>query len=238
MIARFLGAVQFLTIIPVGARTPAPGQSALFFPLVGALIGLAAGMLLQHSPGPTGPVLVLIFLASMGGGLHEDGLADVFDALRSYRTRDTMLSILKDSRIGVHGAIALVLSTLLRWQALSGLLIDALPAMAASQALPRAALVALAWTSRPLAGGSGAWLCATLTSGVAIGAILQGLLVASLLGWKLAVLCVSGSILIVRAVWIWFHARLGGINGDCLGATAVLIECYVLVLFACRRCTY
>lgn len=235
MIARFLGAVQFLTIIPVRAETALPGQCALFFPLVGALAGAAAGLLLQHAP--SGAVLVLIFLVLLGGGLHEDGLADIFDALRSYRTRDTMLRILKDSRIGAHGAMALTLSLVLRWQALSGILVDPVPALAASQAIPRAALVALAWTSRPVPGGSGAYLCATMTSSIALGAIFQGAAFAAFLGWKLAILSIGGSVLLLRVLWIWFHARLGGINGDCLGATAVIIECYVFVLFACQRCT-
>ncbi|HYZ84307.1 MAG TPA: adenosylcobinamide-GDP ribazoletransferase [Bryobacteraceae bacterium] len=236
MLLRFLGAIQFLTIIPIRGRTAPSGQSALFFPLVGALVGALAGLVFRYSPGPLGPVLALIFLAIIGGGLHEDGLADIFDALRSYRTREKMFAILKDSRIGAHGAMALIFATAVRWSALTGLLIDPVIAFAVAQSFSRAAVVALAWTSRPLAGGSGAYLNATMTSGIAIGAILQGLLAASLLGWKLAVLLTSGSILLLRFLYLWFHARLGGINGDCLGTTAVIIDCYALILFACHRC--
>ena len=236
MLLRFLGAIQFLTIIPIRGRTAPSGQSALFFPLVGALVGALAGLVFRYSPGPLGPVLALIFLAIIGGGLHEDGLADIFDALRSYRTREKMFAILKDSRIGAHGAMALIFATAVRWSALTGLLIDPVIAFAVAQSFSRAAVVALAWTSRPLAGGSGAYLNATMTSGIAIGAILQGLLAASLLGWKLAVLLTSGSILLLRFLYLWFHARLGGINGDCLGTTAIIIDCYALILFACHRC--
>jgi adenosylcobinamide-GDP ribazoletransferase len=236
VLLRFLGAIQFLTIIPIRGRTAPSGQSALFFPLVGALVGALAGLVFRYSPGPLGPVLALIFLAIIGGGLHEDGLADIFDALRSYRTREKMFAILKDSRIGAHGAMALIFATAVRWSALTGLLIDPVIAFAVAQSFSRAAVVALAWTSRPLAGGSGAYLNATMTSGIAIGAILQGLLAASLLGWKLAVLLTSGSILLLRFLYLWFHARLGGINGDCLGTTAIIIDCYALILFACHRC--
>ena len=54
----------------------------------------------------------------ISGVLHEDGLADVADAMRAGRTREQMLAILKDSRIGTYGAVAIVLSIVARWQAL------------------------------------------------------------------------------------------------------------------------
>jgi adenosylcobinamide-GDP ribazoletransferase len=232
LVARLLGAIQFLTIVPLRMSTAPPGRSALFFPLVGAMVGYAAGVLLANLPANVGPILTLIFLVGIGGGLHEDALADVFDALRAWRPRHVMLDILKDSRIGAHGALALLLVTLFRWQALASLRVDPIPALVVSQALPRAALVALAWVSRPVPGGSGAYLNATLTSTSAILAILQGLALSALLPWRVAVLSVAGSILLLRLFYLWFHARLGGINGDCLGTTALLLECYVLLVCA------
>src|SRR5262245_11792568 len=111
-------ALQFLTILPVRASTAAPGDAAWAFPIIGAFLGLAAAVVLRL---PMGPILALAVVAILTGALHEDGLADVCDALRTHRTRERMHEILKDSRIGAHGALALVFSVVIRWQALAHL---------------------------------------------------------------------------------------------------------------------
>src|SRR3954449_4276988 len=113
MIARFLGAVQFLTTLPVRRATASPGRCAVFFPLVGAAMGSAGGLLLYAlrnvMPPSLAALLVLSFWALLTGGLHEDGFADVADAFRAGRSREKMFAILKDSRIGAHGALAMIL---------------------------------------------------------------------------------------------------------------------------------
>jgi adenosylcobinamide-GDP ribazoletransferase len=94
------------------------------------------------------------FWTVISGVLHEDGLADVADAVRAGRSRDRMLAILKDSRIGTYGAVAVLLSVLARWQALEFLATPrVLEVLIASQAVPRAAIVAMAWCSRPAGSG-------------------------------------------------------------------------------------
>src|SRR5437867_3712706 len=102
-------AFQFLTILPLQAPAAPPGHGGWAFPLVGAALGLVAALLW---PLKFGPLLCVIVLALMTGGLHEDGLADVFDAIRGWRSREKMLEIMKDSRIGSHGALALLASVL------------------------------------------------------------------------------------------------------------------------------
>src|ERR1700733_6637352 len=153
-----LGAISFLTIIPVGTRTATPGQSAALFPLVGALLGAAgAGIYLaavQAIPGSLAALLTVAFWAVISGIMHEDGLADVADALRAGRTQEKMLAILKDSRIGTFGAVAVVLSILARWQALEHTTAPNILCLCiAAQAVPRASMVGLAWTSRPVGYG-------------------------------------------------------------------------------------
>src|SRR4051794_36861982 len=98
-------ALQFLTILPVPGPPGKPGEAAWAFPIVGALFGLLCAVIL---PWKLGPILAMIAVAALTGGLHEDGLADVCDAVRKYRTREQMHRILKDSRIGVYGALALI----------------------------------------------------------------------------------------------------------------------------------
>src|SRR5579862_755051 len=99
MTRRFLGALQFLTILPVPGDTAPASESAVFFPLVGALLGASAAAILL-----TGNALLAIaWLLIATGCIHEDGLADVADAFRAGRSRERILSILKDSRIGTYG---------------------------------------------------------------------------------------------------------------------------------------
>jgi len=107
-------AVQFLTRIPITIRTSVEeknlARSMAFFPLVGVLLGaLAAGchVLVSSFLGrPAGDLLILIFLVAITGNLHGDGLMDTADALFSGRSREEILEIMKDSRVGSHGATA------------------------------------------------------------------------------------------------------------------------------------
>ena len=115
-------AFSFLTRLPVPARAigegdvaaRALGQSVVWFPLVGALIGGAqvgvAWLLGGHLPPGLIAVALVALSAALTGGLHLDGLADTFDGWAGGRgDRARTLEIMRDSRIGAHGAVALVL---------------------------------------------------------------------------------------------------------------------------------
>lgn len=241
MIARLLGAVQLLTIVPVRTRTATPGASALFFPLVGAALGAAGGSLLEigrgYLPFTLLALLVLGMWTLITGGLHEDGLADCADAFRAWRRPERILEILKDSRIGAHGAIALLMLVLVRWQALSALSIEPVPALAAALALGRAAVVALAWCAPPATAGSGGDFAATLTTPVAVLAILQGVAFALWPGARVASFLLGGTTAIVLLARAYFTKRIGGFTGDCLGATEQIVETWCLIIYTCRPCT-
>jgi adenosylcobinamide-GDP ribazoletransferase len=179
------------------------------------------------------------FWIAISGVLHEDGLADVADAVRAGRTRERVLSILKDSRIGTYGAMAIVLSVLARWQALEFIATPRfVETMIAAQAVPRAAMVAMAWCSRPAGSGLGFALASTLSTPAALAAIAQGAVAALLCGWRPGLAIIGGSVLMVQAARAWFYRSLGGVNGDCLGFTEQLLEVFILLLFACRRCAW
>ena len=241
MISRFLGAVQYLTIIPVRAQTAPPGQSALFFPAVGALLGLAGGLLLDAGRGYVPLTLlalfVLAFWSLITGGLHEDAVADVADAFRAWRTPEKIHEILKDSRVGAHGALALMLLVLIRWQALTTIAVDAVAGLAAALAIGRAAVVALSWTTPPAGSASAAVFNATLTSGVAVACVLQGTAIAFWPGATAASFLLGGSTVLILLARRYFLRRVGGVNGDCLGATEQLVETWCLVVYTCRPCT-
>ena len=239
----FRAAVRFLTILPVRGGDAPPGQAAAFFPLVGAILGAAgAGVYLLTAkafPMSIAALATVAFWVLISGVLHEDGLADVADAVRAGRTRDRVLSILKDSRIGTYGAVAILLSVLARWQALEYLATPRVfETLIAVQAVPRAAMVAMAWCSRPAGSGLGYALSSTLSTPAAIAAMAQGAAAALLCGLRPGLAMMAGSVLIVQASRGWFYVRLGGVNGDCLGFTEQLIEIFILLMFACRSCAW
>jgi adenosylcobinamide-GDP ribazoletransferase len=242
MMRRLLGAVQFLTVVPVPVRTAEPWRAALFFPLVGAGLGWLGAVLLQVFqpvlPAPVCALLVLVFWTAITGALHEDGLADVADAFRAGRSREKILEILKDSRVGVFGALAVLFSVLLRWQAIIAIPVAVVPALVASQAAPRAVLVVLARVSRPAGSGLGAAFCSSMSTPVTLVAAAQGIAAALLCGPKAAASIVAGSAAIVLIARWYFHRRVGGVTGDCLGATSQTVETFVLVLLACQSCTW
>jgi adenosylcobinamide-GDP ribazoletransferase len=241
MIGRLLGAVQYLTIVPVRRRTAEPGQSALFFPLVGGAIGGLGGFALESSlgylPFTLVCLLVIVFWTVITGGLHEDGFADTADAFRAWRPPEKIQAILKDSRIGAHGALALLLLVLVRWQALSSMTVPAVPALAAALALGRASIVVLAWITPPAGSGSGAAFSRTLTTSVAIAAGIQALLFAMWPGARIASILFGGTTAIVLLARAYFTRRMGGVNGDCLGATEQIVETFCFIVYTCRPCT-
>jgi adenosylcobinamide-GDP ribazoletransferase len=239
----FRAALRFLTILPVRGGDASPGRAAAFFPLVGAIIGAAGAgvyfLTAKAFPASIASLATVAFWIAISGVLHEDGLADVADAVRAGRTREQVLSILKDSRIGTYGAVAILLSVLARWQALEFLATPrVMETMIAAQAVPRAAMVAMAWCSRPAGSGLGFALASTLGTPAAVAAMAQGAAAALLCGWRPGLAMIAGSVLIVQASRAWFYRRLGGVNGDCLGFTEQVLEIFVLLLFACRSCAW
>ena len=150
----FRTAAAFLTRLPVGP-SPLPGdasrsgylsRSMTMFPLVGAGVGLAAALALLGAYGlglhPLAAALIgIAVVVALTGALHEDGLADLCDGLGGGRTRDDRLRIMRDSRIGTFGALAIVFSIGLRATILADMPTPgtAAAALVAAGALSRAA---------------------------------------------------------------------------------------------------
>ena len=219
----FRAAIRFLTILPVRGGGAPPGKAAAFFPLVGAILGAAgAGIYLLTArafPVSIAALATVVFWTAISG----------------------VPPIFTDSRIGAFGAIATLVSVLVRWQALEYLAAPhVVVTLIAAQAVPRAAMVVMAWCSRPAGSGLGLGyaLASTLNTPVAVAAMAQGAAAALLCGWRPGLAMIAGSVLIVQASRAWFYRRIGGVNGDCLGFTEQLIEIFVLTMFACRSCAW
>ncbi len=125
----FLSAAGFLTRLPmpgwVGWADDRMIRASRYFAAVGALVGLAGGLVWwlagQVAPGAVAAGLALAAMIWLTGALHEDGLADCADGLGGGETGEQALEIMRDSRVGSYGALALVFSVGLRWVALAAL---------------------------------------------------------------------------------------------------------------------
>ncbi len=240
MMRILLGAIQFLTVIPIRTRTAEPWKAAVLFPLVGAALGASGGLILMaaesHLPVHFRTLLVVLFWVLVTGALHEDGLADVADAFRAERPREKILEILKDSRIGTFGGLAVVFSVLIRWQALTGLTLEYVPALAAVMALSRAAIVILARISRPAAVGMGSMFARNISTATALLVGIQGTAAAMLCGWHAGIALIAVSVSIILGARWYFERRIGGVTGDCLGAASQVAEMALLGVLACQSC--
>ena len=248
----YLLALQFFTRIPVTGRlaswvgySPAMLRaSAAHFPGVGWLVGgvtaLTSVALLKVLPGNAMAPLVVAVLGTvvsvmLTGAFHEDGLADVADGLGGSSERERALLIMKDSRVGAFGALALVLMLLTKvsllaligtadqWVMCWGLF----AAHVASRSFPLLLIRALPHVgdaagskSKPLADRisldrlliAGLWLLVALglVAWLGEGVALPVPMACAALAWLM--------------MWRWFAVRLQGFTGDCLGATQQVCE--------------
>jgi adenosylcobinamide-GDP ribazoletransferase len=178
--------------------------------------------------------LALAVLAMVTGALHEDGLADTVDGFWGGRDRDRRLSIMKDSRIGSYGALALILSVLLRWSALAALFgggagLLALMAVGALSRASMAGVMALLPFARPggLAAGTGhPPILAVLTGGG------LALLLALASVGPAALAAALAALVAAAAVGALAWHRIGGQTGDVLGAAQQAAEMAGLVVLA------
>ncbi|MBI1416559.1 MAG: adenosylcobinamide-GDP ribazoletransferase [Limimaricola sp.] len=233
-------ALGLLSRLPVRvdiARAQARGAAAAWaWPLAGLVVGALAALagrvtLVLGLPAAIAATVVLAASVILTGAMHEDGLADTADGLWGGWTPERRLEIMKDSRIGTYGVLALVLSALLRWQALNALIAAGAlwaPVMAAAllARVPMAALMAALPNAR--AGGLSAQVGRPRAATAAAGALLALALSLGLIGLQTvpALLAMAVAAVLVGGV---ARARIGGQTGDILGAAEQLAETAVLL---------
>jgi adenosylcobinamide-GDP ribazoletransferase len=243
----FCNALRFLTVIPAPDVERVEDDwlihAAKYFPLVGIIVGgFSAVVLLLAAKiwsGMLPPLLAIAAGIALTGALHEDGLADTADGFGGGRSRAGRLTIMKDSRIGTYGALALGLTTALRVAALAALppWIGAAALIAAHAGGRLAAAVAM--TSLPYAGDPAATKL-TYTEApwrspeIALAVIFM--LVALLPLARTGVLSVLIGLLCGAAAAGWLVSRarklIGGYTGDVLGAAEQLFEVGFLLAVA------
>jgi len=239
LVQDLVGAFGLLTRLPVGHLAPLgePGRCVWAYPLVGAVVGaIGAGVYAALHTVGVAPALAAIWsVAAMllaTGGMHEDGLADTADGFGGGASRARKLEIMRDSRIGSFGALALLLSTVLRVAAIALLArpADVAAALLAAGVLGRGAmLLPLALLAPARSDGLGASLGRPPAWALALGLAVALALALALRGG----LAAAGVAVVAGAAMAWLAWRqVGGITGDVLGATAVATECAVLTVLS------
>ncbi len=236
---RFFTALGFLTTIPSPYHDPSGieelGKAAVWFPLVGALIGELVALiylgLSRFFPITVSAVVSVAAWVYLTGGLHLDGLADSLDGLLNSSSPERRLEIMKDPRLGAFGALGLILVIIFKISILT-----ALPVYFTLVAIPLAASTArglLLWGARqPMArpGGLGAafrpelgWMGWMISAVVPLG-------LGVLCGWRglaaLIIGCVCAAAIIRLA-----RIRLGGLTGDVFGLIVESVEAVILLAF-------
>mgnify|MGYP000745242618 FL=1 len=226
-------ALQFLTRLPTPQvedfRAEDLSRSADWFPLVGLLIGgcVATGVWAGgHGTPWIGALAGLVIWVWITGALHIDGLGDVADALAAaHRTPERFLEVLRDPHIGAFGAIAIVLLLMAKLVLLAEISHSStLVALVLVPAWARWGTLVWSSTVPPLASGTGerfSWRISQLST------IAQGIGLALLSIWLAPALL--SALIVVPALSLYWRMRLGGITGDCLGASVEVTEALLLV---------
>ncbi len=229
-------ALAFLTRLPGGAHPDDErglGRSVPWFPVIGALVGTIVGAVYWATHGPLGPMLAAITAIAVGivatGAFHEDGLADTADGLGGMEP-ERRLAIMKDSRVGTFGSLAIVLSSLARVVALAGLgATDGWLALVAAHTIGRAMATLVMITTTPArADGLGSSYTDSVprpavlaVAGlVAVGAVAAG--PGPAVGLVAAGIGACGVAALARRAF-------GGTTGDVLGAVEQVGELAVLI---------
>jgi adenosylcobinamide-GDP ribazoletransferase len=245
----FLTAVMFLTRLPVPRWVDHSAeymrQAPQYFPAVGWIVGAIASLFYfifsRYVSSNIGILASMIATLLVTGAFHEDGFADVCDGFGGGWTKEKILLIMKDSRIGAFGAIGLiaVLSSkylLLKEAAaypfpgsgVSGAVNPSLiTAMIAAHSLSRLMPVLVMQTAQyagdPDTSKSGAMTSQRISVGGLLIAVMLGLAPFVLLPWRM-VLVILPALLVTWLLYRYFRRWIGGYTGDCLGAIQQVSE--------------
>lgn len=238
----FLGALGFLTRIRVPDRALARplNATAQYFPAVGIVVGIIVASVFQVSSLVL-PVLPSIILSTAAGalvtgGFHEDGLSDAADGLGGGWTKEDVLRIMQDSRVGSFGALALVLVLTLKVSTLAEIPKSWIAfSLVAGHAISRFVATTFTYTheyvrfegkNKPLADG--------ITKGQLLLAAVFALVPLLLLPWQVWVISFLSIAAVRMYVGYRIRIRIGGYTGDLLGMSQQLTE----VMFYLSVCSW
>jgi len=232
----FFSAVQFITILPWGrAEKFDPQRMVPFFPLVGIALGVLVALFDFVAVSLWGKtvasLLDIIFLAVLTGAFHIDGLGDAADGLLGQRPKEKILEIMKDSRLGTMGLVAIVAGLSIKWAGIAGLdtnrslLLVIVPSLARGSMLFGMRYLPY---GRP-DGGTGVGFFKHELKPSAFWALSVPVLFSVLLGWQAIwlIICFAA---ITAGLIRYYKSRLGCVTGDMLGAMTEILESGLFLL--------
>lgn len=234
----FLVALKFLTRLPVPQVAPEQAgdlaRAAPWLPLVGAVVGLlvalAVGFGATISPW-IGALLGLLVWVLVTGGLHIEGLGDVADGLgAAHGNRERFIEVARDPHLGGFGAIAIVLQLIAKLVLLAALaervgLNDFIAGLVLTAAWARWGVLALGRAVPPLTEGLGSRLAAGIDTRV----VVLEAAVLSLASLYVAPLLLA-ALPLTLAFALYWRVRVGGMTGDCYGASIEVMETLLLLI--------
>lgn len=242
-----VAAAMLLTRLPLWrlAPGPPPGPARCIwaYPVVGAVVGgIGAGTYFASAviglPPALSALWTLVAMMCVTGALHEDGLADTADGFGGGRSRERKLEIMRDSRIGTYGALAVMMAVAIRGAGIAALArpLPVAAALVAAGALGRGGILVMLLVLRPARpDGLGATLREHRPARLAAGLALALAAALALLPGRAALDAVSLSLLTSLGIAALARRQVGGYSGDVLGAGAIAAECAVLTVLAAAK---
>ena len=232
-----ISALQFITILPMGkAKSYDPPNMVPYFPLVGILLGLLVALfdsvVIRFWAPPVTALLDIIFLAVLSGAFHIDGLGDTADGLLGPRSRDKALEIMKDSRLGTMGLVAILFGLALKWGGIANLDAHRSIILIMIPAYARAGILfGMRYLPYGRTDGTGKPFFNEKLSlkhfwGLVVPVGLSLLLGLEAIGLNLAFAIITGLIL------FFYKKRMGCITGDMLGAMVEITEAGLFLIIS------
>ncbi|NFN87956.1 adenosylcobinamide-GDP ribazoletransferase [Clostridium sporogenes] len=240
----FLLMIQFFTRIPVNKNLQCEKENfkrgAFFLPVVAFIIG---GMefliylgLKSFLPANVIIVLLILFTAMVTGGIHMDGLADTCDGFFSLRDKERIIEIMKDSRMGAFGTIAMIINLLLKYQLLYSLVLkDCSIAIISAPVIGRISILFLCLSKRTAKkNGSGNIYIGNMSKTIIFFITIIALAMNTyFLGLKITIISFVAVLIITYLFYLLCLNKINGLTGDTLGACNEIGEItFLLALLA------
>jgi adenosylcobinamide-GDP ribazoletransferase len=227
---KLIAALQFITILPMGKQKKFdPKGMVLYFPIVGTILGAMVSLfdlaITRFWPQPVVALLDVIFLVLITGAFHLDGLGDTADGLYGHREKEAALAIMKDSRIGVMGLVAIICGLSIKWAGITSLseyrslFLIVIPAYARASMLFGMRFLEYGRTE----GGTGKPFFENRIKPSCFLGMLLPVVISLYLGWR-AILLNGVFVFLVVVILFFYKKKVNCITGDMLGAMTEVTE--------------
>lgn len=242
-INNFLLYFQFLTRVPIKKNLNCSEKNfrdgIYFFPIVGLSMGLLQWVIFKGASyffnANIAAIFVMIAPIIMTGGLHVDGLGDVFDGFFCFKgDSQKLLEVMKDSRIGTYACIAIVIDLLLKFTLISAIINSGYTnILILSPVIARISVVYICTIGKRAKKVSSAnvYIKNTNFKGVLIAFILCGIISYFCVGIVKSIILIASALILSTIFNLFCNRRIGGLNGDTLGCNFEIVDIFVMLVY-------